>query len=218
MRRGFFPLFGFALCSVIALAAFSTSTMAQTLTGAPPLPIASAPLPMPPTADAQGQPTDLLGLPPADANAPPPAPATNAMPVTAVGSVPVPPDAPTDSQSQLAAAPPMTAPVAVADPVSACSGSASDASDCLKKLDDQTMAELNRMQTDKLKALRKGSDWKQGRLDSQSLANSAMSFEAYRDTECARQKKGHDGDEADNIFMSCQIKMSQDRIALLQHP
>jgi uncharacterized protein YecT (DUF1311 family) len=94
-----------------------------------------------------------------------------------------------------------------------------DIHDCLTKAMADADAQLEAAQSEELKVARGGPDWKEGRTQAQLLSVSAMSFNAYRDSECLRQQQASvPGQKTGDIMLACQIRLTQARVAMLGHP
>jgi hypothetical protein len=87
---------------------------------------------------------------------------------------------------------------------------------CLEKAASDADAQLETVQSQELHTARSGSDWKEGRKQAQLLAISAMSFNAYRDSECLRQQQiSIPGQKTGDIMLACQVRLTLARIAML---
>jgi uncharacterized protein YecT (DUF1311 family) len=90
---------------------------------------------------------------------------------------------------------------------------------CLKNAAADADAKLEAAQAQELRVARGGADWKEGRKQAQLLSTSAMSFNAYRDSECMRQQQATvPGQKTGDIMLACQIRLTEARIAMLGQP
>jgi hypothetical protein len=95
-----------------------------------------------------------------------------------------------------------------------------DIHDCLVKAEADADTQLNEAQTKELQIARAGHDWQEGRKQAQLLSVSAMSFNAYRDSECLRQQQAAQPgqEQTGDIMLACQIRMTRARLSMLGQP
>lgn len=168
-----------------------------------------------PVPDALPKPVDMIPMPAALGQDSPPE--GYAAAVAEANGQPLPPQTEPSPASQNADNTP--ADIDLAAQCRETNASASAVSACLRTIRHDLDDSLKKAEMEALQKSSVATDWKQSHYNAQRLANSSMSFDAYRTSECLRR---HDGEIQDqnpqtDDYVSCEIQMTQSRIKALQN-